>query len=294
MTPPYRILDAVRRSRRTLYVIASFYVAVGFWLALPAAVAGDRLSTFLGFLIISGALAVAVGLESIFRLNAHVATMTEQLIGLRERLNRIERAPAATQSTGTDEPEPAMMDLATMGRGDPDILVAATLDRSVFPRLVSTMDDVPPTITPDALRCEKATPVPERVRVTRSPADVDGSGVTTRNLMHEWEDGLRTGDLAACRNVFSALVDIADPATVVVFGSQLEQLAGHTEAQLREAFLRHARERDYSALMDVGEEICRQLPDRPIAVEFNRIKPHVQRRLAAAREGGAASFRVVR
>ncbi len=112
--------------------------------------------------------------------------------------------------------------------------------------------------------------------------------------MHEWEGGLRTGDLTACRNVFSALVDIAEPATVVMLGCQLDELAIRTEARLREAFLRHARERNYDALMDVGEEICRQLPDRPIADEFNRIKPHVLGRIGQVTPEDATPFRIVR
>lgn len=71
--------DLNRRTRKTVTVVSAFYVVIGFCLAIPAAVDGDRLSTFLGFLIISGALAAGVLISAVFSLGARLETLEKRM-----------------------------------------------------------------------------------------------------------------------------------------------------------------------------------------------------------------------
>ena len=55
-----------------------------------------------------------------------------------------------------------------------------------------------------------------------------------------------------------------------------------TEMMLRQEFSQRARCRDYAGLLDVGRRICKLLPDRPIATEYERLEPALIRKAAAA------------
>ena len=56
-----------------------------------------------------------------------------------------------------------------------------------------------------------------------------------------------------------------------------------TERRLRQEFSQRAHRRDYAGLLDVGRRICKLLPDRPIAAEYERLKPVLIRKAASAR-----------
>ncbi len=64
-------------------------------------------------------------------------------------------------------------------------------------------------------------------------------------------------------------------ATVITMRQQLVELADRTERSLRETFRRHFHGRNYTGMLTIGEQICRLLPDRPVARDFKRIRPYL-------------------
>lgn len=311
MTLRRHIADTTTRTRTTLYIVTAFNVLVGSFLLTAGVLLDDRLCVFLGLLFIGGALEVAVIVRAVLRLSAPMSSVGECFEELRGRIERIESADEPTETSGSEESPMWMIDLAAIGGGDPSELAAATLDRSTFPRLVTTMEKEPPADgygkddlcppTRDAAHDHASADCSPPTAPTDDGCDkddlcrpaLDASGLTTRNLLREWKLGLRNGDLAACRAVFSTLVSVADPVIVARLRLQLAELADRTEKSLREAFARRVREADYAGLLAVGERICNLLPDRPIAEEFKRVKPHLLRRVAQKNEGPTPSRRMV-
>lgn len=280
-----------RHARRTLYVVAGFYVIVGFVAATASAVSGDRLGTFLGFLIISGALGGAVILRSVLNVEAGVAVLREAVVDARDRLAHLERGllaprePARTTETAaTDSGARQLLDLASIGQGDPSVLTAATLDRAVFPRLVASMEEDPPaqSYPPTATFADIPTEVPHvgtdfaiqpdsTADVTTAPASI--------NLLRQWKIALRNGDLAGCRAVYAAIVDTAGPEEADPLRVQIEELADRVERSLRNAFASHVRSQDFAAALALGERMTHLLPDRAVVAEFHRLEPHLRRRV---------------
>ncbi|MHC4695680.1 MAG: hypothetical protein ACYTFA_02935 [Planctomycetota bacterium] len=312
------ISQAARHTRKTVFIIAGVYVGIGFFVAAPAALRGDPLSAFLGFLIVSGALAGAVALNALLRLGVHQSEVGEAIDDVRTSLQRLERNGPSHNTCGTGsqpakdmgcEPVPhtaqstAMIDLAALGNGDPSVLTAATLDRSGFPRLVTTMEEPPPTaddigLMEDGPSTETAENHPRdlwhrfstgethglETRATLTPAThPHGAGLTTRNLLRAWKVALRDGDLQTCRSVISALVDTVGPERLAPLKSLLQDLTDRTEQSLRKAFSDCLARKDYAGALQIGEQICTLWPDHGVAADFRRVKPRLQR-LAGGQE----------
>ena len=301
------MMETSRHTKKTLYVVAAFYVAVGFVAATASALNGDRLGTFLGFLIISGALAATALLRAVLRIGVRISAIGEAMEGLDARLNRVEAglrvvrehvgvdARAATAAGGI-----RVLDLAAIGSGDPSVLSAATLDRQAYPRLVTTMEEAPPaqsaaaeaaehtftplhpTLTPSDERTLEAMETQSKTNAQPNDTEDDDTafaGAATKNLLRQWKVALRDGDLAGCRAVYSALIDTAGTEAAASLGAQAEELADRIERSLREAFSLRVRERDYAGALAIGERMCSLLPDRPVVAEFMRVRPHLLRRL---------------
>jgi len=283
------LLDSVRNTKKTLYIVAGFYVVVGFVLAFFAVANGDRLGTFLGFVIISGALATATLFRSVMHVGLRVSTMGEHLDEVRRRLQRIEASTQASSGGAPPRRESSQdhsLDLAGAATGDASLITAATLDRTRYPRLVSTMTQDPP-----------AQAIGDRDTFS-DPVDTDGlsellgtpflaESVTAdqpmnRNMLGTWKVAVREGDLATCRSMYAALVDTASPQVVVRLGEQLESLARQKEEALRREFAAAVRDGDFDQALAVGREILRLMPDRLIADEYRRLEAHLLRRRAEA------------
>lgn len=305
MSPDHRMLEASRRATRTLFVVAGLYVAIGLAVAASAALAGDRLSAFLGFLIITGALGAGVMMHAVLRLTARTVGLGDRLDQVHERLfqmeRRLERADFSTLRTAT-ESRTQTIDLSTIGGGDPSGLVAATLERSRFPRLVTVietpvpMDEEHSTVNGGVSSTTSAgsraavgngsseppagesEPAFDEIEVLRFQATAH---VLTRNLLREWRVGMRDGDLAACRRVFSALVDTADTSTVLPLSVQLQELTRRTETRLRGEFAAAVKARDYARALQIGEQIKAWMPGEAMAEEFEEIRPHLERRVGS-------------
>ena len=296
MTPHRRMCEAARRTKKTLYIITGLYVAIGFVVLIGAALAGDPLSAFLGFLIVSGALAVAIVLNLVLRLSAHMYAIDEGIEDLRARFDHLEKSgvPGETVPTASlADLDSTMLDLTAIGPGDPTLITAATLDRDVFPRLVKTMNEAPPpelvpagknAMADDPSKGEEQPIISRTATAVKKTKDTP---VALKNLLRAWQDAVHACDLAACRSVFSTLVDTADAATVAAFEGELERLADQIETALRTNFADRVRQGDFAAALAVGEKIATLLPDRPIAVEFKCLRPHLHRRLEKEQENNA-------
>ncbi|UCC28863.1 MAG: hypothetical protein JSU86_11750 [Phycisphaerales bacterium] len=285
--------------KKVLFVITALFVGVGLSVAIPTALSGDWVGTLLGFLIISGALAAAALGRAVLQLTARMSAVAQALEDIRRRLECISPTATRTEIGSPDKPSAQSMDLAAIGRGDPSLLAAARLDRDVFPRLVTTMEQQPPAEAAEAQPGKTHTSFPaagfpDDHTADERTAGADTTAATIKNLLREWEAALRNGDLAACRAVFSALVDMADMATVITMRQQLVELADRAERSLRETFRRYFHERNYTGMLTIGEQICRLLPDRPVAGDFKRIRPYLLRRREHASDGATTpTLRVI-
>ncbi|MCH7595909.1 MAG: hypothetical protein IID35_05045 [Planctomycetes bacterium] len=289
---PYAMLaESTNQTSKTLYLITGVYVVIGFLLAIFSANNGDRMGTFLGFVIISGALGAAVLLRSVLRMGLYISQVTESLEQVRAGIERMEKAGANIAAANGETGQVRTLDLANIGRGDPTILTAATLDRSVFPRLVAAMEDQPPARGEDALTAPETLPASSTIdeqsvdgATGRDPSVDVQAEPATRNLLRQWKVAVRNADLVTCRSVLSALVDTASEDELQPLRAQLEALADRAEGPLHDAFSRRVREHDYAGALAIGERIVCLLPDRRIAEEFKRIEPHLVRRIESIDE----------
>src|SRR3972149_8977016 len=84
------MMETSRHTTRMLYVVAAFYLVVGFVAASVSALNGDRLGTFLGFLIISGALGATALLRAVLRIGVRISAMGDAVTEMNARLGRME------------------------------------------------------------------------------------------------------------------------------------------------------------------------------------------------------------
>lgn len=291
MTPHQRILSMIHNSRKTLNVVTVFYVLVGFALATVSAFWGDRLGTFLGFVIISGALSFAVLLRVVLQVGLRISNLTEHIDVIRSRMDTIEHVLKEV-SVPRDESQSKLptvaLDLAAIGSGDPTVLVAATLDRSRYPRLATTMNLQPPQKTADMVHEHEM----ENNGSIDQEEDVRSSHVNTKNLLRTWKVAIRDGDLSMCRSIYSTMLDLVDPIQLEQLRFPMEKLADHIENELRQQFAERMRKEDYRAMFDIGEQICSQLSDRPVAREFERIRPYLLRRLNQSSDYDGSTLKV--
>lgn len=298
MSPHHRLLNSVRGTKKTLYVVAAFYVVVGFFLAASAAVQGDRLGTFLGFIIVSGALVTAALFRAVMRIGLRISSIGETLDDVATRLTNIEQGREVTSQKPNDETHHAeperLIDLGQSAPIDPSLIAAAVPDRESFPRLVHALRPQPPhPPTPD----QPVTPSEDSPGVAANDnvasgaehtslgdADTSSSAADLRKALRAWKVALHERDLAGCRSMYASLVDTAEPPLVVRLSEQLESLARTTEQTLREKFAACVREQDYNAALKVGREIVQLMPDRLIAEEYGRLEAHLLRRAQAEQE----------
>jgi len=286
MTPHQRILEAIRDSRKTLNVIAVFYIVVGFALALASSFSGDRLGAFLGFMIISGALAFTVLLKAVLRIGLRISNLAEHVDVIRTQMEDVEhlienhakqdaKLPAV-QSAAT---QPTLsLDLTMLGKGDVSEITAAILDRSRFPRLVTTMDEKPPaqSQTKNTIDEKRHTSIDTAALVETKIEH--SKGISIKNLLAKWKTALRDGDLATCRSIYSAMVDVTDPVELESLCAQMEQLADNIESKLRLRFSQGMQDHDFGDMLETGKQICELLPDRSIAQNFIKVKPLLLRK----------------
>ena len=244
----------VRDTRVTLMIVSVFYVAVGFVLSIASLVAGEPLGTFLGFLTIGGTLAGSALLRSVIRTDKHVLEMHHALARLHERLDRIEASIAEPEVTARGIPFEIVdfggaSDVAAEVERRCEQITAATLERDVFPRLVTLL---------------------EREQADRK--STDGQRDEAADLLERWENARSAGDLIEARRLFSGAASVIDPGTLKAMGDELHALARATELSFRRRVRDCVDRRDVTGLVEVLQEIRAQLPDHPMAKECAQIE----------------------
>ncbi len=277
-----RLVESVRRTRNTLYLVAGLYIVVGFVVATATAMQRDRLGTFLGFLIISGALSMGLVARTALQVLVRIAHIEECLDDFAERVDGLiplVRVDGNASSISAPNAE-FVVDLANIGVGDPEMLAAATLDRDVYPRLANAMDQAvtewPKT---EQLHAPLADLDGGKSSSDHGPTNgVNGNTASTRNLLQQWKAALADEDLVQCKRVLSAIVDLADHDAVAPLRSQIRELEDRVEQKLRERFTHQVHCGDFVAALETGERICSLLGERPVAADFERLRPILTRR----------------
>lgn len=285
--------------KRIHLVLATFVAALGVTVTVVSADRGNAGEACIGLAIILGAGALVVVLRALDRLTRSVTALANRLVEVGRSEGR-----KSGKDTLSSEGTHAVVDLVSSGHGDPGKIIAATLDRSVFPRLAETLNEQPPATTPDTrnrvplsegrrsegLRSQGADNAdgsdlePDEEGATAT-SDSDVDGVAHKNVLRIWKQAVRAGDLITCRSVYSILVDTVDPRFVARLQVQMQALADRTERRLRAQFAQRVRQRDVEGVLRVGDQMCELLPDRPIAEEFRRLKPRLMDRTASRPSG---------
>ncbi len=269
MRTSLRLPRSIRQLAQPWRIVITAYSVVGLAILVFALVAGDWLGVTVAFFGIGAVVGTVLAAGRVARLTKCVAAVNRALRETRRRLDQIEKRLNTGSAEAPDGSDTWLeLNLAAIGRGDPSVLSTTTLDRSMFPRLVSAMDEEPPaSSTPDHAHGQP----PEQWPIT--------TGVATKNLLRTWVAALRERDLVACREVYATLVDTADPTTVVSLATQLQQLDNQVERSLRAKFSACVRERDYAKAIETGERIRDLWPDGSAARDFERIRPYLMRRV---------------
>ena len=280
--------------KRIYPVLSAFVAALGLTVTVVSAVRGNAVDACIGLAIIFGAVAGVMVIHALDRLNRSVTAITE-VESRRSKVEGQRGGEGRERDTRSSEGafSNAVVDLAAVGHGDPGRIIAATLDRSVFPRLAETLNEQPPATTPDIQ--SEVESLRSKVEGRRSgeggaaAPESDVGGVAHKNVLRIWKQAVRAGDLITGRSVYSILVDTVDPRLVARLEVQMQALADRTEQRLRAQFVERVRQRDVEGVLQVGNQMCELLPDRPIAEEFRRLKPLLlcnQDRAASRPSGG--------
>lgn len=256
-----------------IFCIACGVVGVGF--AIKALMAGDRWAVFVALLLILLATFAQISMRSLLvAMNGRIARLERVVQGLSRRMDTATSKTSNPPNEEDVEPATTVLDLANVGVGNPNVLAAATLDRSRFPRLVETMDR-----STQSHGAEKSTNSigPAQQPVAATSAD---ESVSILNLMRQWKLAQRAGDLSTCRQVFSAFIEVADDVRITPLRRELSLLSDRVERELRTKFSDCMGRRDFPGMLDVGEQIIALLPDRSVADDYRKIEPHIVRRVA--------------
>lgn len=295
MSTHARLIESVRRTRRALYLVAGLYIIVGFVVATATAVQGDLIGTFLGFLIISGALSVAMIARTALQVLVRIARIEQHLGGFTARVDSLiplGQPEPASQKLGHTAVEvgnePVVWDLSEIGVGDPRVLAAATLDRDVYPRLLQTMaaDDQ----SASHAAASKADSKRPNGNSSRRASNVSHGPPLTLDLQRDWHAALASQDLLECRRIFSAMLELSDPEVVEPMQAQIQDLENRVEERLRAQFAQKVKDRDFSGALVVGKDICRLLGHRPVAADFERLRPILTRRADEALALAATNY----
>lgn len=278
LSPHYRLLDSVRDTRKTLYFVAGTYVTIGLLLAVFTAMSGNLMGTVVGFVIISGALFAATLFRTLTKVGLRVSAMGEHLDEVRQHLGQLQEVSSLGLGASEAGSERQVIDLGRNAHGDPSLITAATLRRTTYPRLASSVDDRSPAESESGSSDRADLPEVMGTSYVGEVSDVAAS--REHDPLRTWQDALKSGDYATCRAMYAILVDTVEPRVVVELGEQIEALARRTEEALRLRFRACVRGRDFDGALNVGRDILRLMPDRSVADEYRHLEPHVLRRRA--------------
>jgi hypothetical protein len=296
-----RLVESVRRTRNTLYLVAGLYIVVGFVVAIATAMQPDPVGTFFGFLIITGALAMGLIARTALQVLVRIAHIEESLDDFADRVEALIPLVHANGRVSID-PEPStepVVDLADFGLRNPELLAAANLKRDGYPRLASARNSASEEPDTGAIESESTSGCkidlnsPESSQLNAadqsSGNSANGVAASARNLLQQWKAALADDDLSLCRQIFSALLDLADRDALKPLELQICELEDRLERRLRDRFTSQVHHRDFVAALETGEQMHSLLSDRPVAADFERLRPILARRADEALTAPAAT-----
>jgi hypothetical protein len=267
-----RLVESVRRTRNTMYLVAGLYIMVGFVVAVATAFQRDRLGTFLGFIIISGALSMGLIVRTALQVLVRVGHIEKSLHGFAERVDQLIPLVLANHQSATATVQDAdmLVDLTKVGAGQTHLLAAATLHRDVYPRLVVAMESAASESSALSLSSAASPGAPG--------SSTDTNGARTKDLLEQWKAAVAEEDLLACRRIYSTLIEFLDRDGAALLARQITYLEDDWERKLRDRFARQVRAREFVAALETGDQIAALLGGRAVAAEFLRLRPILARR----------------
>ena len=283
-----RLVESVRRTRNTLYLVAGLYIIVGFVVAIATAMQPDPVGTFFGFLIITGALAMGLIARTALQVLVRIAHIEESLDDFADRVEELIPLAHANGGAASDQQDKAeqIVDLADTGAGNAQRLAAADLSRDAYPRLAGPRGSAAEERGNEEIESqhEPACPDPHLPQSSgfSSNHGVDhgsnGNAASVRSLLQQWKAALAEDDLPLCKDVFARLLNLADREALKPLQLQISELEDRLERRLRERFTSHVHRREFVAALETGEQMRSLLSDRPVAADFERLKPILARR----------------
>lgn len=296
-----RLVESVRRTRNTLYLVAGLYIVVGFVVAIATAMQPDPMGTFFGFLIITGALAMGLIARTALQVLVRIAHIEESLDDFADRVEGLMPLVRTNERSPRDQEPPVeqVIDLAVIGSGNLEQLAAANLIRDAYPRLVSPRVSATAETLNEGILSDQFSDCSDSHSTKSSSISssnhgagngANGVAASARNLLEQWKSALAEGDLPLCKRIFASLLDVADRDALKPLEVQICELEDRLERRLRERFTTHVHRREFVAALETGEEMRSLLSDRPVAADFERLRPILARRADEALTVPATTF----
>ncbi len=282
MSPREHVERFVNQSKWGVFILAQLYVVIGLYYMYGAAAAGQVFHTVLGLLFVAGVLAVAMLLRYLLGLAVWWVSLWEQLSDLNARLRDLDRTVQELTTPALADPT---LDIAALAAAGPQELVAATIEKDTFPRLVQQMDGGVPQeahaapVDPDGVHPALAQ-ASEEVDVDAIMDDLPRD-LAHRNLYRHWRIALRCGDVRQAEQILSVWRPVAAEDFVARRTAEFDAVVRQISRKLRDLFSHCVRRGEYVEALEVGERVLRELPSSRIAADFIAIKPHLERRAFA-------------
>jgi len=260
----------LRRAEIIVYVFLGTCITSGLIYLYPAACAGQVRDALIGAAITIGGSGAALIMLAVVRIGSLTVYTAERLDEIGQRMDALEDTLEAALSAVPEENAAAgraeQLDLAGIGRGDPGLLVAASVPDTQFPRLAGR--DEEDLASPDAA-----------VSRERTLADPQGSAAGPED---RWQRAFDEGDLLACRRILAEAGSLIPAERRQAMLAALDVLIEDRKQALRDEFSALVRSRRFADAIAKGREIMQTFPNSSMAAEFEHVEPYLARRAAEA------------
>ena len=260
----------LRRAEIIVYVFLGTCITSGLIYLYPAACAGQVRDALIGAAITIGGSGAALIMLAVVRIGSLTVYTAERLDEIGQRMDALEDTLEAALSAVSEENATAgraeQLDLAGIGRGDPGLLVAASVPDTQFPRLAGR--DEEDLASPDAA-----------VSRERTVADPGGSAAGPEE---RWQRAFDEGDLLACRRILAEAGPLIPSERRQAMLAALDVLIEDRKQALRDEFSALVRSRRFADAIAKGREIMQTFPNSSMAAEFEHVEPYLARRAAEA------------
>lgn len=260
----------LRRAEIIVYVFLGTCITSGLIYLYPAACAGRVRDALIGAAITIGGSGAALIMLAVVRIGSLTVYTAERLDEIGQRMDALEDTLEAALSAVPEENAAAgrvdELDLSRIGRGDPGLLVAASVPDKQYPRLAGRDEE-------DLASADAAAP--------RERAVAD-SGASSAGPEARWQRAFDEGDLLACRRVLAEAGSLIPPERRQAMLAALDVLIEDRKQVLRDEFSALVRGRRFADAIAKGREIAQTFPNSAMAAEFEQVEPYLTRRAAEA------------